>query len=166
MANIIGTAGNDLLEGEFFFSNTIDGLQGNDTIIGGGLDNTINGGEGDDVISSRGRGDLVNGDAGNDTISGGFFDTIDGGDGIDTLTRVDLALRGFNVRAIIDIGNPDQAVLLNLLQGQLVTSIENIGDIFTSDFDNDDVITVSGSQEHTIETKGGNDLVTEVLATR
>lgn len=71
------------------------GNDGNDTLIGGGVDDDLEGGAGDDTIQGNGGNDYIQGGAGADTMSGGagsdyFYeyadgapDTISGGDGFD-----------------------------------------------------------------------------------
>lgn len=94
MATILGTAGEDVLSGEVYKpGDLIDGLGGNDTIIGYHPD-TILGGDGDDVISFAigagvGVSVTIAGGAGNDTIDASGSATrslITGGDGDDTIT--------------------------------------------------------------------------------
>lgn len=73
--------------------NSIDGLDGDDIILGGDLadlllgnngDDTINGGAGDDVISGDSGNDSIQGSSGNDGLFGGQGDdTIDPGTGND-----------------------------------------------------------------------------------
>ena len=84
LANIInGYGGNDLLYG----------MGGDDTIRGGNGADTIVGGEGNDTIYGDGDDDIIDAGAGDDTVYGyGRYttnlsnkDTIDGGDGFDTI---------------------------------------------------------------------------------
>ncbi|MDD2723765.1 MAG: calcium-binding protein [Methylovulum sp.] len=74
-----GTEGDDYLRGYDGESNTINGLGGDDEIIGGNLADTLLGGDGWDSID---------GGDGDDTISGGdgWDYSIDGGDGDDTIS--------------------------------------------------------------------------------
>jgi Ca2+-binding RTX toxin-like protein len=97
--NLVGTPGNDRLEGGDF-NDTISGLDGTDTLIGGAgndsitggatsadLRDNIFGGAGDDTIDGGSGNDELRGDAGNDNIAGGIgADTVIGGTGDDTLT--------------------------------------------------------------------------------
>jgi Ca2+-binding RTX toxin-like protein len=65
LANVIGTADNDVLQGDLPGLpevDTLSGLAGDDTLFGDGLADTLNGGEGNDVL---------NGGAGNDVMVGG-----------------------------------------------------------------------------------------------
>ncbi|MEQ9325703.1 MAG: S8 family serine peptidase, partial [Rhodospirillales bacterium] len=59
---------------------------GNDVVIGNGLDNTLHAGRGDDTISGGGGNDVLYGEAGNDTLVGGSGqDTLIGGAGDDLI---------------------------------------------------------------------------------
>ena len=75
-ATIIGTTGNDL----------INGTNGPDVIVGLGGNDVINGGNGNDVICGYAGNDTLNGGSGNDTLLGSYgLDTLNGQNGIDTL---------------------------------------------------------------------------------
>ncbi|MBV1719595.1 MAG: hypothetical protein KMY51_06265, partial [Desulfomicrobium sp.] len=85
---LIGT--NDTTHGDVLIGNGVDnwisGLDGDDTIYGGGLYDTIYGGAGNDSIDGGTHEDSIFGGAGNDTLHGGDgIDTIWGGDGDDYL---------------------------------------------------------------------------------
>jgi Ca2+-binding RTX toxin-like protein len=87
------TAGSDQLGGYGDIANRIDGLAGNDTLYGSGLDDRLLGGDGNDVLLGYGGNDdlqggsgddWLGGDLGNDTlIAGGGHDTLVGGGGND-----------------------------------------------------------------------------------
>ena len=87
------TAGSDQLGGYDDIANRIDGLAGNDTLYGAGLDDRLLGGAGNDVLHGYGGNDdlqggsgddWLGGDLGNDTlIAGGGNDTLVGGGGND-----------------------------------------------------------------------------------
>jgi len=87
------TAGADQLGGYADMVNRIDGLAGNDTLNGAGLDDRLLGGAGNDVLQGYGGNDelqggsgddRLDGDLGNDTlIAGGGNDTLLGGGGND-----------------------------------------------------------------------------------
>ncbi len=84
--DLVGTPGDDLLEGGPGFD-TIQGGDGNDTIIGGDGRDTLNGDAGNDTISGDGGNDTINGGDGNDVIDGGDGnDTIDAGFNDDIVT--------------------------------------------------------------------------------
>lgn len=84
-ATIVGTAGDDFLEGTSG-DDVIAGLEGNDFIQGKGGNDTICGNEGDDYITAGSGEDFVRGDAGKDYIRGGAGnDDIRGNGGADRL---------------------------------------------------------------------------------
>ncbi|CUH80039.1 Hint domain-containing protein [Tropicibacter naphthalenivorans] len=97
--SIIAGWGNDYVEGGVG-DDTIQGDDGNDTLLGGdGNDSidggtgsdTLEGGAGDDILVGGTGPDSLVGGAGNDTIYASAGDTINGGDGDDVITLVDLA---------------------------------------------------------------------------
>ncbi len=60
----------------------LNGLGGNDTILGSAFNDTLFGGDGNDVITGGAGIDVISGGIGNDAISGGAgIDVIDGGEG-------------------------------------------------------------------------------------
>ena len=64
----------------------LEGLGGNDTLIGGDADDFLQGGSGNDLILGNGGNDLLRGHDGDDTLRGGNGnDTLEGGDGNDGL---------------------------------------------------------------------------------
>jgi Ca2+-binding RTX toxin-like protein len=82
---IIGTTGNDLLNGGGG-KDTINGLEGNDTINGGTEADVIDGGDNNDVLDGGEGSDNINGGNGDDKITGGAGnDELVGGAGTDTL---------------------------------------------------------------------------------
>jgi Ca2+-binding RTX toxin-like protein len=97
MANILGTSGNDTLNGDTDsndFRDFIEGLAGNDELNGGfggdvllgGLGNDLsNGGDGDDYLTDYEGVNTLNGGSGNDSILSNDGSTINGGDGLDSL---------------------------------------------------------------------------------
>ncbi len=100
-ATIVGTAGNDIINGTAGNdvivggdgNDTINGLGGNDRICGDAGNDTINGGNGDELVLGGPGADVINGDAGNDVLVGNAGagdvndgnDTINGGPGNDFL---------------------------------------------------------------------------------
>lgn len=82
---IIGTAGNDKLDGKQK-NDLIIGLEGNDKIDGEGGDDCIVGGMGNDKLRGGSGNDSITGNEGNDKIDGGSGnDTINGRDGNDDI---------------------------------------------------------------------------------
>src|SRR5260221_9391317 len=70
MATLNGTEGNDTLIGTAD-ADTINGLGGNDFLAGDSGDDSIVGGAGNDTIYGDGGNDWIESGAGNDTVSGG-----------------------------------------------------------------------------------------------
>ena len=93
MAVINGTNNNDTLVGKFDFSplfvdrpDTINGLDGNDSLTGLSTNDMLNGGTGDDTLRGQGGNDTLNGGIGADNLDGGDNnDTLNGSIGNDTL---------------------------------------------------------------------------------
>jgi Ca2+-binding RTX toxin-like protein len=86
LAWVEGTQFDDYLVSDTVSGPTIDGLGGNDHIIGIGAWGYISGGDGNDLIEAQ-SGSHSFGGAGNDTLVGGSaFDVLYGGDGNDVLT--------------------------------------------------------------------------------
>ncbi|WP_323785187.1 M10 family metallopeptidase C-terminal domain-containing protein [Thalassovita sp.] len=112
--NAIGTAGNDLVEGNDL-ANRLEGLDGNDTLNGRGGDDSLTGGDGlDSLIGGDGndtimggetaadRHDAVFGGTGDDYIDGGYGnDELRGDDGQDTL------IGGFGADTVIGANGDD-----------------------------------------------------------
>lgn len=89
MADIIGTPGNNVLNGTND-DDTITGDAGNDIISGNGGNDTIDAGDDNDVVDGGNGDDYILGGAGNDNLSGGSgIDYLDGGDGDDSITYAD-----------------------------------------------------------------------------
>jgi Ca2+-binding RTX toxin-like protein/PAS domain-containing protein len=132
------TAGADQLGGYADMVNRIDGLAGNDTLNGAGLDDRLLGGAGNDVLQGYGGNDelqggsgddRLDGDLGNDTlIAGGGNDTLLGGGGND-LYRIS---RG-GWRTTIDDHEPStnepnaDVVEFSDLRSMEVASVERLG---------------------------------------
>ncbi len=95
-ATIVGTEGNDVLEGTAkpdviwagAGNDVVYGYLGNDVICGGPGDDLIHGGRGNDWIDGEGGADRVFGDLGDDKVTGGAGnrDEVSGGLGIDTVS--------------------------------------------------------------------------------
>ncbi|HEY7805706.1 MAG TPA: calcium-binding protein, partial [Croceibacterium sp.] len=165
--NIDGLAGND----------TIGGGAGDDKLTGGTGADTLNGGDGNDRLYSDARlfgpnetndpgwyprnsadhfaeHDTLNGGAGDDEIFAGYGDTIDGGDGTDTLSinflgataGVNADFRVFATQSSLSVG------------GATIANIENVEYIDGSNFD--DVLgiyQVSPDSDAVVNGNGGND---------
>jgi len=140
---IIGTNGNDVINGNGGYYDGIYGGDGNDVINGGfnaeGGRDVLRGGNGDDAINGYDGDDKLRGDAGNDTL--------DGGTGVDE-ARYDHAIGGVNV---------------NLFLGQAIDDGEG-GHDFLSDIENvrgssfADVI-VGNVSDNRLQGGGGDDFL-------
>jgi len=85
---VIGTSFADYIHlGAFSFeTRKIDGMEGNDKLIGGAGDDVLNGGTGNDLLLGGNGNDVMHGNAGNDRLEGGYGDNQMFGDaGNDTL---------------------------------------------------------------------------------
>ena len=84
---INGGAGNDILSSQGSGLATLNGNDGNDTLIGGSGADTLNGGDQDDYLDGRGGLDTMQGGAGNDILYGTLVnvlgETLLGGAGTD-----------------------------------------------------------------------------------
>jgi hypothetical protein len=87
--SVVGTAGDDVIcASSFTVGTTIDGLAGNDIIVGGAGNDSLSGGEGNDIVLGGAGDDAIQGDDGNDLIEGGGGnDVLVGGAGTDTCTN-------------------------------------------------------------------------------
>ena len=126
-----GTDGDDVLLGSGI-EDLIRGRSGNDRIRGFGEGDSLCGGVGNDIVDGGDEDDFLNGGAGNDVIRGGTGrdnfagqegdDSIDGGPGHDTL--------GFH-----DATGPIQIDLeAGIATGQGTDQVASIEEIFGSDF--------------------------------
>ncbi|MGM8932902.1 Ig-like domain-containing protein, partial [Salinicola halophyticus] len=132
---------------------TIEGEDGGDRLTGTDQVEEIAAGDGDDIILNVGAGDTVEAGAGDDLIvtSGTDFDSIDGGDGFDTLLLdggIDLDMVNGDVGAIgnverLDLGQGDDASTVTL-------SAEDV-DAMTDD---DNVLQITGDQQDTLNIQG------------
>jgi len=76
---IVGTEGDDVLFSLGGVDTNLQGLGGNDTLVGSSVSDTLDGGAGNDLLQGGGGADVLYGGAGNDTYR------FDLGDGQDTL---------------------------------------------------------------------------------
>jgi Ca2+-binding RTX toxin-like protein len=85
---IIGGEGDDQIDvsSALTIPVTILGMEGDDTLTGGGAIDVLNGGEGNDTLNGGPGDDLIDGDVGDDTLNGDAGrDTLSGGAGADAL---------------------------------------------------------------------------------
>lgn len=154
--SILGGAGNDSLQGAQG-KDTLRGGDGNDTLDGAqgsGLssdDNTIDGGAGDDRLLGDAGQDLMTGGLNNDRLFGSSKpDTLDGGDGIDT---VDYSQDVNRVTASLATGVGEGLSSLVFSAGDVYIGIENLVGGFTGD------ILTGDDRDNRIEGRTGNDTI-------
>ncbi|MEZ0315653.1 MAG: beta strand repeat-containing protein [Methylophilaceae bacterium] len=127
---ISGDAGNDTITGGQpgnTFADSLSGGEGNDSITGGGGNDTMDGGNGNDIlVGTSGGDDSMTGGTGDDAF---FFqspdsnsavvlnaaDTIDGGDGIDSL-RVFTGVNGVTSAWVINDNNVTNIEIVEVRQ--------------------------------------------------
>jgi Ca2+-binding RTX toxin-like protein len=87
LAHLTGGASNNTIDATNFLGRTtIEGLGGNDTLVGGAVQDLLIGGEGNDHLNGKLGKDTLDGGLGNDTLLGGATaDSLVGGDGDDKL---------------------------------------------------------------------------------
>ena len=85
----LGTSGDDDFRGISEVANKMQGLAGDDTLLGGSLGDTLDGGAGNDSLEGGAGNDSLVGGAGNDKLDGGSGDDtyiFNQGDGADTIS--------------------------------------------------------------------------------
>ncbi len=139
------TAGPDQLLGYGDIVNRIDGLAGNDTLQGAGLDDRLLGGAGNDVLQGLGGNDdlqggsgddWLGGDLGNDTlIAGGGNDMLVGGGGNDLyrISRGGWRTTIHDHEASTNVPNAD-VVEFSDLRSTEVASVERLGNHLSLQF--------------------------------
>ena len=85
--SLVGSANDDVLIADGLRNTTLQGLEGDDLLIGGFGNDVLIGGDGNDIIRGRGGDDIIFGGLGDDTINGGNGDDFARGDeGDDTIS--------------------------------------------------------------------------------
>jgi Ca2+-binding RTX toxin-like protein len=147
------TAGSDQLGGYGDMVNRIDGLAGNDTLNGAGLDDRLLGGAGNDVLQGYGGNDdlqggsgddLLDGDLGNDTlIAGGGHDYLAGGGGNDLyrISRGGWRTTIYDYEASTNVPNAD-VVEFSDLRSTEVSLVERLGNDLLLQFVSSDQVRV------------------------
>ncbi|GIU19549.1 MULTISPECIES: tandem-95 repeat protein [unclassified Shewanella] len=113
LADNQGTSANDLITGDQATSNTIDGGEGNDVIVGGAASDTLSGGQGNDIFYAGAGNDVIDGGSGLDTVvySGNFADYVITSKNNDSNLQIN-DNRGIDT-SILDALNPDQGETLS-----------------------------------------------------
>lgn len=120
----------------------VDGLGGNDLLVGAGSADALLGGEGNDALSGGARRDGLFGGAGDDLLDGGNgFDMLSGGGGNDVLSGdagSDVLNGGLGIDTITGGGGRDRVVFGDqafesaaIIAGDGIRQAENTPDILT-----------------------------------
>ncbi|RBW47929.1 hypothetical protein DS885_00330, partial [Psychromonas sp. B3M02] len=131
---LIGGSGNDLIRGGAGDDNLVGGA-GNDMLIDGNGSDTFNAGDGDDLIS----------------LSGVLFESIDGGEGSDTLLLddgLDLDLSDLNIGSITNIETID------LSEGETGNVLKLTEEAVKALTDEEDTLTINGDDNDTVNMEG------------
>jgi Ca2+-binding RTX toxin-like protein len=172
---INGTTGPDrIIISEDAVTTIVNGLAGNDTIIGSMGNDAINGDDGDDLIDGNGGTDILNGGNGNDIFNGFVYNNtstsiLDGGEGLDTLESFSFngggSFRGEGLS--LDTSNFSSTLppslaskfknieVLNSLTLGLGFDINTI----TDSASHNDIIRLSNNGSNYVTTDGGDDQV-------
>jgi Ca2+-binding RTX toxin-like protein len=159
MADITGTAGDDVLSGGAD-NDRIAGLEGNDVLAGLDGNDDLNGGPGNDIMVGGRGSDTVTGEAGNDVIvwnNGDGSDTMDGGADTDVQVVNGAAAQGDEFQ--VDAGADGAAVFqrVNLIPFSL--TMDNVEVLDVRGLGGDDRFTVgdlSGTDIGAVAFAGGN----------
>ncbi|XOB65557.1 retention module-containing protein [Deferribacteres bacterium DY0037] len=160
-ANLVIKLGADtdsvnLIEGD---GSDITGTSGDDVIIGTEGSESINAGDGDDFIDGHGGGDNIQAGAGDDTIVYHAGDTVDGGDGTDTLLILDNNHIDFS--SLHDVSNIE-VIALGSEENQIIDNL-SISDVLNIT-DDDNLLQVTGSEGDQVDmsdwVKGDNGMFT------
>jgi Ca2+-binding RTX toxin-like protein len=149
------TAGSDRLGGYGDMVNRIDGLAGDDTLMGGGFGDRLLGGAGNDVLQGNGGNDdlqggsgddWLGGDLGDDTlIAGGGHDTLVGGGGNDLyrISRGGWRTTIYDYEPSTSVPNGDAVEFIDLRSTE-VTALERLGNDLWLRFASSDQVRVQG----------------------
>ncbi|HEU0221793.1 MAG TPA: calcium-binding protein, partial [Paracoccaceae bacterium] len=138
--NVIGSNGDETINGANAEVNTLSGLGGNDVLNGYGGTDTIYGGDGDDRVI---------------VLDGHFFDHVDGGNGIDTLDHSAVTRSGDTfdfelgiITSTFDVGTPTLANIEVYLDGSGGNTIvsDGTGDTYYGGGGNDYMIAEIGAE--------------------
>lgn len=174
MARLVGGPGNNVLDADTFLGAAfLDGLGGNDTLVGGFASSTLNGGTGNDSLVGGISDDTLNGGTGNDTLRGNGRDDlligslgkdlIDGGSDTDRLSEViasttakTLTLTNTSFR-LKDSSRDETDSLLSIEEANIRTNSGN-NKLIAAGFDGDATLT-GGAGNDTLIGGEGNDLL-------
>jgi Ca2+-binding RTX toxin-like protein len=153
-----GNEGNNFIVGYGADDHTINGLGGDDYLIGGGGKDTINGGTGNDYLNGRAGVDSLNGAEGNDVLDGSgdsiSIDTFAGGTGDDIYGIYNSAT------IVIEEGGGGNDSVWTAVDYTLATNVENlylVGNLTGNGNASNNFIVGYGADNHTINGLGGDD---------
>jgi Ca2+-binding RTX toxin-like protein len=175
-----GNSGDNFLVGNQSWSNDrvgsiLNGLDGNDTLLGGPRFDTLNGGAGDDYLNGGGEGivsesDILNGGAGNDFyVINHYYDQVveAPGEGVDTvLLKVNSYSLPTNVENFLLTGSATYAYAANSTGSLYMVANATLGSALISGSGNDVLIGGAGndsmnggSGNNYLDGGSGNDLL-------
>ncbi len=160
-----GGAGNDTLVGSTG-DDTLNGQAGNDLLLGGGGNDSLLGGAGQDTLDGQAGDDTLNGQGGNDTLLGGGGNDIfvlDGnGSGTDTTEGQDgfnsIVINGTKLADTITVGQVGGLLTVNNGSG-IITATLNVQNVTINTLGGNDIVTVtslSGVQSMQLNINGGD----------
>lgn len=150
---IDGLGGNDVING-LAGDDMLHGSAGDDSIAGGVGSDVLDGGEGNDTLysddtvvrDSAADQDVLTGGAGNDVIWGGYGDSVDGGDGRDSLI---LNLSGAPSGVALDTND------LGAFSDATIQNVEIVAELHGTEFA--DALVIGTNADDSFVTGGGGD---------
>jgi microcystin-dependent protein len=156
-----GNASNNFIVGYGADNHTINGLGGDDYLVGGSGKDTLNGGDGNDYLNGGAGVDLLNGGVGNDVLDGsngdiGSIDTFAGETGDD--------IYGIHnsVTIVIEEAGAGDDTVWTAVNYILTANVENmylVGALTGTGNNGDNFIAGYGAESHTIYGLDGNDTI-------
>ena len=159
---IIGADGNDTISGQSGNDSLLGGA-GDDSILGGAGQDTLDGQAGNDTLDGQGSSDTVFGGDGDDTFNfnpnGSGFETIDGGEGLNTAQ-----VNGTNSADTMVVGATGSALTVTAGASTLIVT-GHLQNIIVDGLAGDDTITVGsvntvGFLQLAVRGGDGNDILT------
>ena len=159
---IIGADGNDIINGQAGNDSLLGGT-GDDSMAGGAGQDTLDGQAGNDTLDGQGGSDTVFGGEGDDTFiftpSGSGFETIDGGEGLNTAQAL-----GTTGDDTITVGAVGSALSVSAGSSTLIVN-GNLQNVIVDGLGGNDTITVTnisgvGFVQLSVNGGDGNDTLT------
>ncbi len=170
LTSVVGGNGNDLLQSTGTLSDiippvgvTLEGGDGDDTLIGSPFDDFLSGGAGNDLLMGFDGDDTLNGGDGDDTLEGGAgTNVIDGGAGFDVIP-----ILGTNGADTIDVSGVGVVTIAGSANGDGTNTVSNVELLDIQALAGDDTVTVSTDAAigMRIDAGEGDDLVDASTAT-